>query len=285
MVHAAMAAAQPGDVLVLTMPEPAPVALIGDLLATQAKGRGVVAVLVDAAVRDVEDLRELGHAGVGALGARAWRRQGRPSATIDEPVSVGGMEIRAGRRRGARRRRRGVVPAERADEVLEASHRARGEGARQARAAAGRRAVVGDRRAAGALRVSEIAHLGPVELLTPEGRGEPGVLRRRARHGGRGARRRRRSTSAAGATTSASRSSSPSPSTSGMAVPRPARVEPGGARAPRRRRRGRGPRRGMDRRRPRPRPVLPVPRPRRPRLRAVLRGRALRAARAPAGRR
>ena len=40
MVHAAMAALQPGEILVLTMPEPAPVALLGDLLATQALVRG-----------------------------------------------------------------------------------------------------------------------------------------------------------------------------------------------------------------------------------------------------
>ena len=37
MVHAVMAQAQPGEVLVLTMPEPRPVALVGELLATQAK--------------------------------------------------------------------------------------------------------------------------------------------------------------------------------------------------------------------------------------------------------
>ena len=51
MVHAAMARTEPGDVLVLTMPEPEPVALIGDLLVTQARERGAVALLVDAAVR------------------------------------------------------------------------------------------------------------------------------------------------------------------------------------------------------------------------------------------
>src|SRR4029079_3258284 len=59
MVHAAVAEAKPGEVLVLTMPEPRPVALVGELLGTQMKGRGVAAVLVDAAVRDVEELREL----------------------------------------------------------------------------------------------------------------------------------------------------------------------------------------------------------------------------------
>ena len=60
MVHAAMDRLQPGDVLVLTMPEPRPIALLGELLATQAKGKGAAAMLVDAAVRDTEDLRELG---------------------------------------------------------------------------------------------------------------------------------------------------------------------------------------------------------------------------------
>jgi 4-hydroxy-4-methyl-2-oxoglutarate aldolase len=37
MVHAAIAHARPGDVLVLTSSEPAPVALVGELIATQAR--------------------------------------------------------------------------------------------------------------------------------------------------------------------------------------------------------------------------------------------------------
>jgi 4-hydroxy-4-methyl-2-oxoglutarate aldolase len=60
MVHAAIAHANPGDVLVLTMPVPRPVALVGDLLATQAKERGVAALLIDGSVRDVEELVEIG---------------------------------------------------------------------------------------------------------------------------------------------------------------------------------------------------------------------------------
>ena len=47
MVHAAVAHASPGDVLVLTSAEPAPVALIGELLATQAQAQGVAGILVD----------------------------------------------------------------------------------------------------------------------------------------------------------------------------------------------------------------------------------------------
>ena len=57
MVHAVMDQVQPGEILVLTMPEPEPVALIGELLATQAQVRGVAGILVDAAVRDVEELQ------------------------------------------------------------------------------------------------------------------------------------------------------------------------------------------------------------------------------------
>jgi 4-hydroxy-4-methyl-2-oxoglutarate aldolase len=60
MVHASIEQIQPGEVLVLTMPSPKPVALIGELLATQAKVHGAAAILVDAAVRDVEALVELG---------------------------------------------------------------------------------------------------------------------------------------------------------------------------------------------------------------------------------
>jgi 4-hydroxy-4-methyl-2-oxoglutarate aldolase len=60
MVHAAIEHIKPGEVLILTMPEPTPVALIGELLATQAKVRGAAAILVDAAVRDVEEVVELG---------------------------------------------------------------------------------------------------------------------------------------------------------------------------------------------------------------------------------
>ncbi len=95
MVHAAVAEAEPGEVLVLTMPEPAPVALVGDLLATQAKGRGVAALLVDAAVRDVEELRELGL----PIWARYVRVRGAEKTavgTIGEAVDVGGATIRQG---------------------------------------------------------------------------------------------------------------------------------------------------------------------------------------------
>jgi 4-hydroxy-4-methyl-2-oxoglutarate aldolase len=95
MVHAVMAEAQPGDILVLTMPEPEPVALLGDLLATQAQARGVAGVLVDAAVRDADELAEMGLP-VWARWVRVRGARKEVYGTIDEPVMVGGAWVAAG---------------------------------------------------------------------------------------------------------------------------------------------------------------------------------------------
>jgi 4-hydroxy-4-methyl-2-oxoglutarate aldolase len=137
MVHAAMAATEPGDVLVLTMPEPAPVALIGELLATQAKGRGAVAVLVDAAVRDVEELAELGLP-VWARYVRVTGATKQIPGEIDEPVDVGGATIQAGDAVVLDADGVVVVPAERVEEVLAAAReRAEKERVKRAKLEAG----------------------------------------------------------------------------------------------------------------------------------------------------
>jgi len=132
MVHAAVAEAEPGEVLVLTMPEPAPVALVGDLLATQAKGRGIAAILVDAAVRDVEELREVAL----PIWARFVRVTGAGKTvpgTIGEPVTVGGATIRQGDVVVLDEDGAVVVERVRVDDVL-ASARARAEREREKRA-------------------------------------------------------------------------------------------------------------------------------------------------------
>ena len=120
MVHAAMAAVQPGEVLVLTMPEPRAVALVGDLLATQAKAQGAVAILVDAAVRDVQELAEVGL----PIWARWVRVKGAGKdgvGSIGDPVTVGGATIRTGDILVLDADGVAVVESERVDEVLEAS--------------------------------------------------------------------------------------------------------------------------------------------------------------------
>ena len=120
MVHAVMAHVQPGDVVVLTMPEAAPVALVGDLLATQARVAGAAALLIDASVRDVEELAELGL----PIWARWVRVKGATKdalGEIDVPVEVGGATIRPGDLVVLDADGVAVVEAERAEEVLQAS--------------------------------------------------------------------------------------------------------------------------------------------------------------------
>jgi len=92
MVHAVIEQIQPGEVLVLTMPEPAPVALIGELLVTQINVKKAAGILVDAAVRDVEELVKLGL----PIWTRFIRAKGATKSNVGElnvTVSVGGAQI------------------------------------------------------------------------------------------------------------------------------------------------------------------------------------------------
>ena len=95
MAHAVIEHIQPGEVLVLSMPEPSPVALVGELLATQVKVRGAAGILVDGSVRDVSELIE--------LGLPVWghfiRVRGATKTKIGElnrTVTVGGTDIAPG---------------------------------------------------------------------------------------------------------------------------------------------------------------------------------------------
>ena len=137
MVHAAVAHASPGDVLVLTSAEPAPVALVGELLATQAQVQGVAGILVDGAVRDLDELAAIGL----PIWTRFVRAQGATKGVVgklDVPVVVGGAEIRPGDLvvmdcDGAM-----ALPSERVDEVLPlALERAEHERAMRERYASG----------------------------------------------------------------------------------------------------------------------------------------------------
>jgi 4-hydroxy-4-methyl-2-oxoglutarate aldolase len=120
MVHAAMAEVQPGEVLVLTMPEPRPVALVGELLATQAKAQGAAALLVDASIRDLEELAEVGL----PIWARWVRINGAGKdipGSIGDPVTVGGATINQGDVLVLDADGVAIIEPERVDDVLEAS--------------------------------------------------------------------------------------------------------------------------------------------------------------------
>jgi 4-hydroxy-4-methyl-2-oxoglutarate aldolase len=95
MVHAVMEQVRPGEVLVLTMPDPEPVALVGELLATQAHVQQAAALLIDASVRDITELQMLGL----PIWTRWIRVRGATKhlvGTINEPITAGGTTIAAG---------------------------------------------------------------------------------------------------------------------------------------------------------------------------------------------
>ncbi len=137
MVHAVMGTVQPGEVLVLTMPEPRPVALVGDLLATQAKAHGAAGLLIDASIRDLEELTQIEL----PIWARWVRVRGAGKSLAGEigvPVTVGGARIRQGDLLVLDADGVAVVEVERIDEVLAASReRAQREEVKRARLQAG----------------------------------------------------------------------------------------------------------------------------------------------------
>jgi 4-hydroxy-4-methyl-2-oxoglutarate aldolase len=120
MVHAVMERVVPGEVLVLTMPQPRAVALVGDLLATQAQVAGAAAVLVDASVRDVEELAEMGLP-IWARWLRVRGAEKTQPGSLDVPVTVGGALINPGDIVVLDADGVAVVESARVDEVLAAS--------------------------------------------------------------------------------------------------------------------------------------------------------------------
>ncbi len=120
MVHAVMASVQRGEIIVLAMPEPRPVALVGDLIATQALTQGAAGMLIDAAVRDVEELRELGLP-IWSRWVRVHGAAKDVAGTIGEPVTVGGTTINGGDVLVMDADGVAVVEPDRAESVLDAS--------------------------------------------------------------------------------------------------------------------------------------------------------------------
>jgi 4-hydroxy-4-methyl-2-oxoglutarate aldolase len=120
MVHAVMPEVQPGEVIVLSMPEPRPVALVGDLLATQAQVAGAAAMLVNASVRDTEELAQMGL----PIWSRYVRVKGALKDTAGEinvPVTVGGALINPGDVLVLDADGVAIVPQDRVEEVLAAA--------------------------------------------------------------------------------------------------------------------------------------------------------------------
>lgn len=95
MIHAAMAIAHPGDVLVIDGKGDLSSALMGEIMSQQCVALGVVGVVIDGAVRDSEAIRELGlpmyAAGINPNGPTKFI-PGR----LNHPISIGGVSVNPG---------------------------------------------------------------------------------------------------------------------------------------------------------------------------------------------
>ena len=95
MIHAAVEVCHEGDILVVATTAPSTHGGFGDLLASSLQARGVRGLVMDAAVRDTADLREMGFP--------VWTRhvscQGAVKATpgsVNVPVTIDGITINPG---------------------------------------------------------------------------------------------------------------------------------------------------------------------------------------------
>jgi 4-hydroxy-4-methyl-2-oxoglutarate aldolase len=136
MVHATIPHVRDGEVLIVAMPEPQPVGIVGDLLVTQLLARGVAGLVLNGAVRDVGTLRHL-DLPIWAPFVRA-RGATRTTAALCAPVAIGGATVATGDVVVADADGVVAVGAGRAGEVLHAAEdRARREDDKRARFAQG----------------------------------------------------------------------------------------------------------------------------------------------------
>jgi regulator of RNase E activity RraA len=119
MVHKALDVAQPGDVIVIDAGQSMMNGVLGDLISTKARHRGVQGYVVDGLIRDLPDIQALGDFPVFARGVSPIGPLHRGPGEINHAICAGGIVVKPGDVIVGDLNGVVVVPREIADELLE----------------------------------------------------------------------------------------------------------------------------------------------------------------------
>jgi regulator of RNase E activity RraA len=118
MVHKTLDIAHPGDVVVVDTSSSMMTAVLGDLVSTKAKYRGIAGFVVDGLIRDLPGILQLGDMPVFARGVTPHGPMQRGPGELNYPISAGGIVVHPGDIVAADLNGVVVVPRENAEDVL-----------------------------------------------------------------------------------------------------------------------------------------------------------------------
>jgi regulator of RNase E activity RraA len=119
MVHKSLDLAEPGDVVVVDTSTSSLTAVLGDLVSTKARHRGIAGFVVDGLIRDLPGIRALGDLPVFARGVTPIGPLHRGPGEVNYPISAGGIVVSPGDVVVGDPNGVVVVPRDIADELVE----------------------------------------------------------------------------------------------------------------------------------------------------------------------